>query len=224
MSNKFIHLTNASIQKQNEEGPSADNPLMDDAESHGGSKIPLHGAHGLWQRLENNGMDTDLIWRNICLLILKSLVVVDEKMTHQPCCFEVFGYDVLLDENLRPWLLEVNASPSLSRENQLDIRVKNAMIRDTILLIDPPKYDRAAVARIIKRRISEISKNKFSVNKNDPKLESDLREILGDSLPRELGEDPKNMGDYQKLCPNTKVHQHVLRLKGKIIKPPTANA
>lgn len=37
---------------------------------------------------------------------------------------QVFGYDVLIDEDLRPWLLEVNASPSMARENKLDETVR----------------------------------------------------------------------------------------------------
>lgn len=220
MGNKFVHLTNSSIQKQNTEGPSADNPLRSSSADVGGSKICMHGAHGLWARLEAAGINTEILWRNICLVVLKSLVVVDEKMTYQPCSFEVFGYDVLIDSDLRPWLIEVNASPSLARENSLDVRIKNAMIRDTILLVDPAPYDRAAVARILKKRLQDISKNKFTMNKNDPDLESDLREIFGpDYMPRRYGEDPKYVGDYQKLCPNTKIYDHILKLKGKIIKP-----
>ena len=160
MSNKFIHLTNSSIQKQNAAGPSEDNPLLkhsaepdDDA---GGSKIALLGPHGLWERLRGKGVDTSKLWQSICNLVVKSLVVVEDKMTFQPCCFELFGYDVLIaqtaTDELRPWLLEVNASPSLGRDNKLDVRVKNAMIADSIRLIDPPHYDRAALARVLKRR------------------------------------------------------------------------
>jgi len=65
----------------------------------------------------------------VSLVIIKSLVAVDDRMTHQPCCFEVFGYDIIIDDSLRPWLLEVNTSPSMARDTPLDVRVKNAMIR-----------------------------------------------------------------------------------------------
>jgi hypothetical protein len=218
MENKFIHLTNSSIQKLNEKGISNDNPLMDNAEDSGGSKISLKGPHGLWKRLEGRGFNIQTLWKNISLVVLKSLVMIDEKMSHQPCCFEVFGYDVLIDTQLRCWLIEVNASPSMARENNLDVRVKNTMIRDTISLVNPAPFDRAAVARVLKRRFSDISKNKFVLNKNDPDLEKDLKDILGDFVPRKYGEEPVTMGEYERLCPSTKLHDAVLKMKARIIK------
>lgn len=225
LNDKFIHLTNSSIQKQNVSGPSADNPIMQSDGDGAGSKIGFGGASGLWKRLQDSGIDVEVLWRNICLCILKSLLVVDDKMTYQPCSFELFGYDILIDSDLRPWLIEVNASPSLARETQLDVRIKNQLIHDTIKLVDPPTYNRLAFCKILKRRLVDLTKanrpnmsSKHSSSNNDQELLKDLRDIFGPSYsPRIYGELPHHMGQFQALAP-TPAYSHLLKLKGKIIK------
>lgn len=42
----------------------------------------------------------------------------------------------MVDENLRPWLLEVNASPSLGASNREDLRLKKQMIGDLFDILD----------------------------------------------------------------------------------------
>jgi hypothetical protein len=45
---------------------------------------------------------------------------------------------VLLDEALRPWLMEVNLSPSLQCDERIDHAVKSAVVADTFNLLGIP--------------------------------------------------------------------------------------
>jgi len=47
-------------------------------------------------------------------------------------CFEVLGMDVIIDSNLRPYLLEVNHTPSFSTDTPLDTLIKKNVIRDSL--------------------------------------------------------------------------------------------
>ena len=48
----------------------------------------------------------------------------------------MYGYDILLDDNLKAWLLEVNASPSLTASTQDDWALKIGLLDDMLTLID----------------------------------------------------------------------------------------
>ena len=50
-------------------------------------------------------------------------------------CFEILGVDVMLDEKLKCWLVEVNHSPSFATDSELDRDVKESLITDTLRLV-----------------------------------------------------------------------------------------
>jgi len=52
------------------------------------------------------------------------------------------GFDVLIDSDLKPWLLEVNLSPSLACDSPLDMNIKSNLITDTFNLIGLKRFDR----------------------------------------------------------------------------------
>ena len=53
-------------------------------------------------------------------------------------CFELLGYDFLLDEDFRVWLLEVNQNPYLGTPNPFIGKLLPKMMNDLVnLVIDP---------------------------------------------------------------------------------------
>jgi len=54
-------------------------------------------------------------------------------------CFECYGYDILFDSNLKPWLLEVNGSPSMTANTQVDWELKCGLLDDVFTIIDMEK-------------------------------------------------------------------------------------
>jgi tubulin polyglutamylase TTLL1 len=52
-------------------------------------------------------------------------------------CFELYGYDIIIDDTLKPWLIEVNASPSLSATTVNDRVMKATVINDVFNIVMP---------------------------------------------------------------------------------------
>ena len=54
-------------------------------------------------------------------------------------CFELYGFDVLLDTELKPWLIEINSSPSMTANTPGDYETKLGLLEDVFTILDPEK-------------------------------------------------------------------------------------
>ena len=72
------------------------------------------------------------IFKDITDLVVHSLKAVQNVMINDRHCFECYGYDIILDDQLKPWLIEVNASPALSATTEKDALLKRGLIDDLL--------------------------------------------------------------------------------------------
>ncbi|KAL4834621.1 hypothetical protein H8958_006384 [Nasalis larvatus] len=139
-----MHLTNYSINKH------SSNFSRD---AHSGSKRKLSSFNAY---MEDHSYNVEQIWRDIEDVIIKTLISAHPIVRHNyhtcfpshtlsSACFEVLGFDILLDRRLKPWLLEVNHSPSFSTDSRLDKEVKDGLLYDTLVLINLESCDKKKV-------------------------------------------------------------------------------
>ena len=94
--------------------------------------------------------DMDLFWARIYDVILKSLLSCEDQLfrhqkkvcIHRTNCFELYGYDILIDSDLKPWLVEINLSPSLACESNLDMQIKSTMLAEALNIVGVRQFDR----------------------------------------------------------------------------------
>lgn len=61
-------------------------------------------------------------------------------------CFEVLGFDIMVDSNLNPWLIEVNHLPSFGTDSPLDKDIKDRLMRQVFSVLPTMADDQAAYA------------------------------------------------------------------------------
>ncbi|KAJ3074268.1 putative tubulin polyglutamylase ttll2 [Podochytrium sp. JEL0797] len=170
LSNRFSHLTNTSINKLNPD-------LQNDKLTVGpGCKWPLAK---LRRYFDEQGLPFAPLWERMKAIVVLTLLPVAVEAVAAGVgvggggegCFEVYGFDIIVDEQLRPWLLEVNLSPALSVDSEVDVAVKAPMLKDVIELSGITKED-AASAVAYEVLASYLSPSSASKKKQPTKFPS----------------------------------------------------
>jgi len=90
-------------------------------------------------------------------------------------CFEILGFDILVDEKLKPWLLEINYTPSFSCGSELDTIIKQGVISSALTLTNVSLQEKYKCLQNQKRNFQ-----KRMVNGKKNRLSCDQRRKLID--------------------------------------------
>uniref|UniRef100_A0A182LYQ2 Tubulin--tyrosine ligase-like protein 5 n=1 Tax=Anopheles culicifacies TaxID=139723 RepID=A0A182LYQ2_9DIPT len=137
--NPCMHLCNYSINKYHTDYIRSSNAGEEDV----GHKWTLSA---LLRHLRSQGCNTEQLMLAIEDLIIKAIFSCTQPIVsacrmfvpHTGNCFELYGFDILIDDMLKPWLLEVNLSPSLGCDTPLDTKVKASMLTDLLTMVGIP--------------------------------------------------------------------------------------
>ncbi|XP_052738500.1 probable tubulin polyglutamylase TTLL2 isoform X2 [Bicyclus anynana] len=128
--NPYRHLTNSSLNKTG--------PRYAECKDRIGSgckwtlKQVRRALVGRWGAVEW------LVWQRVRALVTLTLLAQAAGTPPARNCFEFYGFDVLLDDTLKPWLIEVNLSPALAADCEADVIVKQPMLHELFDLLGLP--------------------------------------------------------------------------------------
>ncbi|MEQ2160194.1 Tubulin polyglutamylase ttll6 [Goodea atripinnis] len=191
-----MHLTNYSINKNSE------NFVRDEDF---GSKRKLSNLN---THLRHVNCNTETMWNDIEDIIIKTLISAHPILKHNyhtcfpthttgSACFEILGFDVLLDHRLKPWLLEVNHSPSFTTDSQLDREVKDALLYDTLVLINLGACDRRKITMEERRRV----KDRLQQNRSREARTTELRQCQAAMVEQMEEYEAKHLGGFKRIYP-----------------------
>lgn len=142
MDNKYSHLTNTSINKLSPCTFSNYYIVLDSEKQDVGSgcKWTISQLKSYFE--EKSNISFAKIWAKIKTIVLLTLLPVSQEIkSHTTGCFELYGFDILIDNDLKAWLLEINLSPALNTDTQIDIDVKRPLLEHMIDLIGLDESD-----------------------------------------------------------------------------------
>ncbi|NWZ77786.1 TTLL7 polyglutamylase, partial [Poecile atricapillus] len=219
LSQLYMHLTNYSVNKHNEHFE------RDETEDKGSKR----SIKWFTEFLETNNLDVSKFWSDISELVVKTLIVAEPHVLHayrmcrpgqapgsDSVCFEVLGFDILLDRKLKPWLLEINRAPSFGTDQKIDYDVKKGVLLNALKLLNIRTSDKRRnlaqqKAEAQKRLYGQGSVKKLLPGSSDWEKQRHILERRKQELKERLAQvrkqiskeehENRHMGNYRRIYP-----------------------
>jgi hypothetical protein len=169
--------------------------------------------------MEKQGINFSVVWSQIKDIIAKSLISAEPILANnlnrasrnRHLCFEMYGFDIILDHKLKPWLLEINVLPSLSASSQMDRRIKTSLMTDIFGTLGIIPYSKKKLDKLEEdskwKRFSGISK--AHQRRKDAELTDDAESADSPTKKRHLANVIADDNSDNEETPRNKVHQLV---------------
>ncbi|KAM7013319.1 tubulin polyglutamylase TTLL7 isoform 3-T3 [Tautogolabrus adspersus] len=219
LSQLYMHLTNYSVNKHNE------NFERDETVDKGSKR----SISWFTEFLRTNDYDVSKFWGDVSELVVKTLIVAEPHVLHayrmcrpgQPpgsdsVCFEVLGFDIILDRKLKPWLLEINRAPSFGTDQKIDYDVKKGVLLNALQLLNIRASDKKRnlaqeKAEAQRRLYGHGSMKKLSAASSDWEKQRHTLERRREELKERLAQvrkqisreehEKQHLGNYRRIYP-----------------------
>lgn len=113
-------------------------------------------------------------------------------------CFQILGFDVMLDADLNPWVIEVNHAPSFATDSAFDRTIKMQLIEDTLRLLNLSHKRKSEYIKTERQNFQQRTRTGKAVYKLTAEQKEERRKAIDD----ERNESEKDLlGGYELIYP-----------------------
>lgn len=189
MDDVFKHLTNYSINKFSKKFEYSKDPNM----AVTGHKRSLASVK---EYIDKNGGNSTKIWDEIKKCVIKLFTSIHPIMKHiytssQPdditgaMCFEILGLDILLTDEGKPLLIEVNHAPSFNSDTPYDFKTKSELLTNMFQMLNISIEERRAIQdhekKKLEKRLITGKREKTSQEEKD-KIRQEYRSRMNEKI------------------------------------------
>ena len=173
----FRHLTNYSLNKKNDHFQA--NEIVNEEET--GHKRSMTS---IFESIKKDGHDIEKLKHQIDEVLRLTIASAQHYIASQyriGCtindgksrCFEILGFDIMIDKDCKPWLIEVNNKPSMAAESEFDHTLKLSVIQGAMKIINlQPNFKKHMNNRLKELSQARSQDPKTSLKFYDPEGES----------------------------------------------------